>query len=112
MLERAILAVIFGFLSLPVAVAQSSTACSASVSSSVAAPSIAPGYDARLVASGLQTPRGIIFDSAGRLLVVEKQRGVTALTLSDVGGGGSCLSVSHSESVIDNSDVRRSACWD
>lgn len=83
--------------------AQSTGACSASVSSRVPAPSVAPGYEARLVAGGLESPRGIQFDSAGHLLVVEEGRGVTALTFAD--GGGACVQESRRQAVVDDSDV-------
>lgn len=51
------------------------------------APSVASGYVARLVATGLTSPRGIKFDSEDHLLVVEQTVGVTALTLNDAGQG-------------------------
>ena len=62
------------------------------------APSLAAGYVARLVTSGLRTPRGIKFDSDGGLLVVESGHGITALTLKDSGNG--CISVSSKKSVV------------
>lgn len=81
--------------------AQSS--CATSVSTSVPEPSLAPGYEARIVATGLKNPRGIIFDQQGNLLVVEKQTGVTALTLNDA--GGSCLSEQQRRTVVNDNTV-------
>ena len=84
-----------------VALAQSS--CSASVSASVPAPSVAPGFDARLIATGLYKPRGITFDQQGNLLVVEQQSGVVALKLNDA--GGSCLSEQSRHTVVNDTTV-------
>ena len=86
--------------------AQSTTAagsCAASVSSSVPAPSVAPGFESRLVAAGLKSPRGIQFDSAGNLLVVEQGGGVVALNFTDY--GGSCLQEKQRWTVVNNTAV-------
>jgi hypothetical protein len=88
-------------LSVP-ALAQSS--CSSTISASYPAPSVARGYAARIVANGLSKPRGMIFDSEDHLLVVESGKGITALTFKDA--GGNCLTVSKSETVIDDKSVR------
>jgi 6-phosphogluconolactonase (cycloisomerase 2 family) len=64
---------------------------------------VAPGFAARIVASGLKGPRGIIFDTAGNLLVIEKGKGVTAFTLNDAGG---CLTVKSTAVVVQDSSVR------
>lgn len=63
-----------------------------------AAPSVAPGFAARLVANGLQSPRGIVFDKTGRLLVVQQGLGIQALTFDD--GGGECVSVKSKDDVV------------
>ena len=79
-------------------------ACSsATVSSSVPAPSVAPGYGAQLVATGLTKPRGITFDQQGHLLVVEQNSGVTALTLDDA--GGACVSEKSRQTVVNDTSV-------
>lgn len=57
--------------------------CTTSLPLKYAAPSLASGYVARLVATGLTTPRSIKFDTNGALLVVESGVGVTALTLDE-----------------------------
>ena len=67
------------------------------------APSLAPGFEAQLVATNLTKPRGIMFDSAGRLLVVQSGYGLTSIQLVD--GGGDCLVVSRSHDVIVDSSV-------
>jgi len=68
------------------------------ISAKYSAPSIAPGYTARIIASGLRKPRSIKFDSSGRLLVVESGKGITALSLNDQ--GGSCIQASGNSTVI------------
>lgn len=86
--------------------AQSSIAaasCSPTLSASHAAPSVADGYVARLVANNLTAPRGIKFDSQGALLVVEQGVGVTALSLVDA--GQDCLSVGSRKMVINDTTV-------
>jgi hypothetical protein len=86
--------------------AQSSIAgasCSPTLSASYAAPSVADGYVARLVANNLTSPRGIKFDSQGALLVVEKGVGITALSLVDAGRG--CISVGGRKTVVTDSEL-------
>lgn len=82
--------------------AQNSTtasgSCPSGVTGNYSIPSAASGYSVRLIATGLTSPRGINFDSAGNLLVVEEGVGVTALSLSD--DGGSCVSVSSQDTVV------------
>lgn len=86
--------------------AQSSTAsisCSPTLTASHAAPSVADGYVARLVANNLTSPRGIKFDSQGALLVVEQDSGITALTLVDA--GQNCLSVGSRRTVVNDTTL-------
>ena len=54
------------------------------------APLVAPGFRAEIVADGLRSPRGIMFDQEGGLLVVEQGHGISRLRLSDNNG---CVSV-------------------
>lgn len=50
------------------------------------APNVAPGYSANVVLNGLSAPRGLIFDSAGNLLIVEQGlKGVRIAKLSTDG---------------------------
>lgn len=79
--------------------ASAQASCSTSVAAKYPAPSVAPGYQARLVASNLTKPRGLTFDSQGHLLVVEQQSGVVALTLHD--DGGTCVTEA-SRKVVSN----------
>ncbi|KAI9748657.1 MAG: hypothetical protein M4579_007157 [Chaenotheca gracillima] len=81
----------------------SSSACSAGPTPANAAPSVAPGYDVRLVASDLETPRTIIFDKAGHLLVLQQGVGIQNLELSD--DGGTCVNVVKSTTVIESKEL-------
>jgi glucose/arabinose dehydrogenase len=89
-------------LFIPYSTAQSS--CSSSISPSYPAPSAASGYKVSIIANGFSSPRSIIFDSAGHLLVVEAKKGITAVTFND--NGGSCLSVKSKTTVISDTTVR------
>lgn len=60
----------------------------------------ADGYEYQLLVKGLSKPRGIIFDSQGHLLVVEKGKGLTALTLKDEGPTG-CVRVESNRPIVD-----------
>lgn len=75
-----------------------SGACSSTLTAAYAAPSVASGYAARLVATGLTLPRGIKFDTAGNLLVVEEGVGVTAMRFED--DGGSCVNLNSQGTII------------
>ena len=66
-------------------------------------PSVASGYRAALVATGLTVPRGIQFDKSGNLLVVEQGVGLTSLHLDD--NGGICVSVKSQNSVVESTNV-------
>lgn len=66
-------------------------------------PSVASGYRAVLVATGLTEPRSIKFDTAGNLLVVESGRGIISLVFRD--DNDTCLSVRSKKTVIQNSNV-------
>lgn len=66
-------------------------------------PSVASGYRAALVATGLTSPRSIQFDRSGNLLVVEQSKGITSLQLDD--NGGICVSVKSQKAVIEATTV-------
>ena len=99
------------------AISQSSTSsCFTSLTpTNSVQPSVASGYRAQLIATGLATPRGIQFDKAGNLLVIETKNGngsVSVLGLKD--NGGTCLSVT-SHTTLATDSVRYfdvlSFCW-
>ncbi|QIX02148.1 hypothetical protein AMS68_007665 [Peltaster fructicola] len=88
----------------PVAFSQSSyggSSCSATLTASYAAPSVASGYTAMLVAQNLTKPRGIKFDSAGNLLVVEQNVGISVLTPNS----GDCPGFSSRKRIITDSTL-------
>ena len=70
----------------PFAAAQSSSSqCGPQPTNSIR-PATASGYTYQLVSSGLQDPRGITFDSTGRLLVIERGVGrVAGITFREEG---------------------------
>jgi glucose/arabinose dehydrogenase len=59
--------------------------CSGTVAAKGSAVSFAKGYTANVVVNKLTKPRGIIFDTEGNLLVVERGVGITAIKLNDLG---------------------------
>lgn len=65
-----------------------SSSCQSSIAPKNAAPSIAPGFRAEVIANGLRDPRALMFDRDGALLVVESSHGITRLQLS---GDGACV---------------------
>ncbi|KAF2717708.1 soluble quino protein glucose dehydrogenase [Polychaeton citri CBS 116435] len=78
-----------------------SSSCSPSLTASYPAPSVADGFTARLVANNLTSPRGIHFDNAGNLLVVEQEVGITALIFSS----DDCTSLSNRSTLISNDQL-------
>jgi glucose/arabinose dehydrogenase len=86
---------------LPTALAQS-----CSTISPAHAPTMASGYSSSVVMNGLKSPRGIVWDSAGNLLIVEAGgAGVRWVKLTDNGGTSVC--VSSSKQLISDSAVRK-----
>ncbi|WPG99692.1 Hypothetical protein R9X50_00251100 [Acrodontium crateriforme] len=79
--------------------------CSSTLSASYAAPSVADGYVARLVATGLNKPRGILFDNDDQLLIVESGVGISALTINDDADEAGCLSASVKKRVLTDSTL-------
>ncbi|EHK25005.1 uncharacterized protein TRIVIDRAFT_190204 [Trichoderma virens Gv29-8] len=77
--------------------------CSNTLNVTYPAPVAASGWEFRLVANGLERPRGIAFDDAGGLLVVESGVGLTHLTLNDE--GGTCLTVKSNKTLIANQNL-------
>lgn len=82
----------------------SATACASTIAPQHAAPSVAAGWRAEVVASGLSSPRGILFDSEGAMLVVEQGSGVVRVRLNEE--AGSCVRIDgDKETVIEDSSV-------
>lgn len=84
------------------------TTCSGSLRPSYSA-IVASGYQIGLVATGLARPRGLEFDKAGHLLVVEAPaKGdptISALTFED--GGSVCVAESSRKTVVRGQGVSR-----
>lgn len=69
-------------------------------------PNMASGYTALVVMKGLRTPRELIFDQLGQLLVVEQGGGgVRLIKLTDNGGTDVC--VASSKTLINDATVSR-----
>lgn len=68
------------------------------------APSVASGYEARLVAQGLSKPRGLLFDENNNLLVVEREVGVTGFKVE---GAGSCVTLKDKRTIVSDVTVRK-----
>lgn len=59
------------------------------------APVAAAGVQTRVVMNGLRSPRGVVFDTAGNLLVVEQGGGgIRYIKLTDNGGTNVCVASS------------------
>lgn len=67
------------------------------------APSLASGYEAKLVAQNLNKPRGLIFDIDNNLLVVEREVGVTAFKVET---SGTCVTLKDKKTVVGDGTVR------
>ncbi len=58
-------------------------------------PVVAPGVQTRVLMNGLRSPRGIVFDTAGNLLIVEQGGGgIRYVKLTDNGGINVCVASS------------------
>ena len=66
-------------------------------------PSVASGYEAALLATGLTSPRSIQFDTSGNLLVLQAGSGIESLQLQD--NGGICVSVKSTKTVLSSNGV-------
>jgi glucose/arabinose dehydrogenase len=95
--------IILGLLGASIVSAQTSCTSQSSITPKYPEPSVAAGYHANIIANGLSSPRGIVFDSSGNLLVVQAGIGISALTLND--GGGSCLTVKSTISVVNDTTL-------
>lgn len=81
-----------------------SGACPTVLTPSYSAPVVGSGYTAQLIAEKLKSPRSILFDSKGALLVVQQGSGIVHIELDDK--GGTCLVVKKTTSLIDDKNVK------
>lgn len=79
-------------------------ACPTVLSPSYSAPVVGSGWTAQLVARNLTSPRSILLDGEGALLVVQQGVGVLRVRFDDY--GGTCPVVNSTETVVANPDVR------
>lgn len=85
------------------AVAQTARAACPNLKASYGAPVLSDGWEATLIANDLTAPRGIIFDTDGGLLVVDKGVGIVQYKFTD--GGSGCLDVSKKTSLVNDTTV-------
>jgi glucose/arabinose dehydrogenase len=78
-------------------------ACPSPLAPANGAPSVAPGFHVQVIANKLRNPRGLAFDSAGGLLVVQQGHGISRLSLT---GDGACVRQNGpTQSVVENDQV-------
>ena len=94
---------LFGAITPPV-IAQSSSSCSFNIQPTRSIQtSIASGYQAAVVATGVAKARTLQFDSAGNLLVLQGDIGVSSFQLDD--HGGTCVGIKSRKNVIQNKEA-------
>ncbi|RYP10055.1 hypothetical protein DL764_000913 [Monosporascus ibericus] len=86
-------------LCLPIAVAQDPN-CENVLRPSYSPPVPGSGWTARLIATELTSPRGMLFDSNNNLLVVEQGAGIRRLSFAD--GGDTCLELTQMTWVLED----------
>lgn len=84
--------------------APASSSCGSALQPKYPTPSLAPGYQAQLIATNFTKPRGLVVDGNGQLLVVQQGVGITSLTIRQ-DQGGPCLHVSQKRDVVQNADL-------
>ena len=86
------------------AIANAQSSCSNSIAPTKSIqPSVASGYEYAVVATGLTSPRSVVFDSSGNLLVLEAGKGLSSHVIQD--DGGTCVSIKSSKNMISDRDV-------
>src|SRR4051812_46129214 len=85
-------------------IAQTTSAACPDLKASYPAPVLSDGWEATLIANDLKAPRGIIFDSNGGLLVVDKGVGIAHYEFTD--GGSGCLDIAKKTSLVKSTTVR------
>lgn len=90
-------------LAVCVSLAQTIFAACPNLKADYPAPLVADGWQATLIANDLKAPRGIVFDTEGRLLVLDKGVGVVYYEFND--GGSGCIETTKKETLIEATDV-------
>ena len=91
------------FFSAALYVSSAVAACDNILAPSHANPELASGWKGQLIANGFTKPRSILFDDAGGLLVLDSGVGIRRVELED--NGGTCLSVTENELIVDDEEV-------
>lgn len=90
-----VMMVVFSCLLLAAAFAPSVLAQTCATINPAYAPTFGSGFSGRVVMNGLRSPRGLVFDTLGNLLVVESGgSGVRYIKLTDNGGTDVCVASS------------------
>lgn len=79
--------------------------CSSPLSTSYQTPLLAPGYSLQLLTKNITTPRHIVFDSAGNLLIAGDPTGIIALVLDGFDSGG-CITIREQKLVVENDNLQ------
>lgn len=79
--------------------------CSNSLSTLYQTPLLAPGYSLQLLTKNITTPRHIVFDPAGNLLVAGDPTGIIALVLDEFDSGG-CVTIREQKLVVENDNLQ------
>lgn len=82
---------------------RAASAATCDLKPSYSTPVTSSGWQAQLIARNLTSPRGIIFDGSGNLLVVQKGAGIVHLAFDD--GGSTCLDVKKKTFLVNSTDV-------
>lgn len=66
------------------------------------APVLSQGWTAQLIANGVRSARGLVFDSSGALLVAQANTGITRITFTE---SGNCVTVASKTTLATKNDV-------
>jgi glucose/arabinose dehydrogenase len=80
-----------------------SRAVTCNLTPSYPAPVVSDGWQAQLIAQDLESPRGLLLDSEGNLLVVQQGAGIIHLEFDD--GGSTCLEVRRKTYLVNSTSV-------
>lgn len=92
--------ILFSILALLLALVKAQSNCSSSIKA-ITSPTASNGFAWDIIATNVSSPRGIIFDSKGRLLIVQQGTGILALSLSN----NSCAQITQTTIVLQNSSL-------
>lgn len=79
--------------------------CPGALQPTYPAPVLSQGWTAQLIANGVRSARGLVFDSSGALLVAQANTGITRITFTE---SGNCLSVASKTTLATKTDVCKS----